>query len=759
MNWTGGSLSRSRKRNNNFSVIQKKHFAKARGALLNGRPPPPRIDLSFFQAPARDGKVSGSMAVAGHPHREHQSSQLTLDHYENVRPVVRQLQSLRPRHTSRANVRSRHTVSQRPLRFPDASGRRSSQARNPSSHSSARSQDHDPETPSSGARNSTVDPPVDELEVKRRELLGTSDWMGLEKMKPVKIKFPDAEDRDLIGKRRCVERNNPAVTSLQHLNRRPVVNTYEKLNMLRASSRTLSSPEKIIIHIGSSDRGSSIRRRDKDGSIKLSSQHGSTPQEMLFEDQESARSRMRHSASTSSGSHQPLAVSDEMLFDRGWSETAPILGTASTTNPIDVERYLSYHSGPRIAMESSQPQKAYTLSSHSDPGNPYGSQYAKEDSIDYPQERLIDPDRIHAVRVNSGVAQGPFGSVQWNVLDSNEKLGIVETPGLPLHQTTAAWSDYYDPHHPMSEPSRRPLSVDQNASNGGPNQASFSRKDIKDCKEPFARATAKELVNLFGKTGASQERPHAVQMNEDPNTERPTISEVLNKDAIQTVMIEQQQQKVREPLRQPQRRQTSPQPDPQPLAEAATTSHLAKPSTPAPPSPPPKPIKDGKKAPADPTPEEDELLWRTFVFGAQNPDDDWTFSNPINRPKLPVKQNSSSSLLPIHDQPHEEGSPITTNGQSQPSLLVEASSSSSSAKSPLSDIPPLLSSSPAHPQPLPSTIAQGVSPSLQPSTNTRYEDESPNSRSYTQHSLQAHASASTLADELARSPAHPLAPP
>ncbi|KAL8736112.1 MAG: hypothetical protein Q9181_002553, partial [Wetmoreana brouardii] len=758
MNWTGGSLSRSRKQNTNLSVIQKKHFAKARGALLNGRPPPPRIDVSSFQAPARDGKVPDSIPVASHPHREHQGSQLTLDHYENVRPVVRQLQSLRPRRTSRACVRSRHPLSQRPLRSPDSAGRRSAQARNTSSHGSARSQNHDPETPRSVARTSTVDSPVDELEAKRRGLLGTSDWMGLEKMKPVKIKFPDAEDRDLIGKRRRVERNHPAVTSLQHPNRRSVVNTYEKLNMLRASSRLLSSPENISIHIGSSDRGSSVRRRDNDGSIKRGSQHGSTPQEMLFEDQESARTRIRKSASTLSGSHQPLAVSEEMLFDREWSETAPVLGTASTAHPIDVEGNPSYRIGLHTAVKSSRSQKAHTLSSNSDSDDLYGSQYAKEDLTDNPQELLIAPDRIHANHASPGVAQGPFESAQSIALDSDEKLDIDEMPGLPPLQTAAAWSEYYDPQQPNFKPSRRPLSIDQNASNRGTNQESTVRKN-EDYEQPFARATAQELANLIRAAGAPQELSYAVQTTEDLNAEHPPIiSEVLNNDAMEPLVVEQQQQRVREPLRQAQTRQTPPQPDPQSPTEAATTNLLAKPSAPAPPSPPPKPTENGKKAPADPTPEEDELLWRTFVFGTQYPDDDWTFSNPINRPIFPAKPSSSSSLLPIHEQRHEEGSPITINDQTQPSLLVEASSSSANPL--LSNIHSFASSSPLHLQPRrPSTTAQGVSPSLQPSTDPRDENGSSHSPSHTQLSLQAHASTSTSVDELARSPTHPLAPP
>ncbi|KAL8907671.1 MAG: hypothetical protein Q9171_005764 [Xanthocarpia ochracea] len=437
----------SRKQNATLSVIQRKHFARARGKLLNGRPPLQQFDIAIFHDVEADNTMPRDTTSAPDLRRERPSTQMTLEEFESLRPVVKQLQSLRPHHSPKHS-----SPAQTQLRCPEYHPSKKRQTNKAGSYSSISVR---------GAEQSIIEAsttPIvsDELEVKRQELLNSFDWVGLEKMKPAQMKFADAEDRDLIGKRRLVPNNHNIKKPMAQQHRRPPNNACEKLNMARASSNLLSSSGKISIHIGSSHRGSSTGWRQNMSSNGGDDRQAHASDEMLFDDQEASKGSMGGSWSTQNARYQSTNTSDEMLFD------------------------------PR--------------------------------SSDGPSQTYLE------------------------------------------HTSTNQISYRQQPHRSDPEASVKPL-------------------------------------------------PQALEIR------------------------------------------------------------------------PPSPEQKGKpQAQVDTTPEEDEILWRTFVFGTEDPANDWTFEKPITKPAMhskPQRTNTSSPLQPISNVANsvqDNNSPVA---RSQPSLLVEASPTSS----------------------------------------------------------------------------------
>lgn len=233
MNWTGGALSRSRNANakESLSVRQKNHFAKARVKLQKGRHSPPEIQYFDFGEWKPQCGVHDDQRSKPGKRTERASSQRTLDQFENVEGVVRKLKSLRPRTDTRkwgrSPINDSHEARKRkrsPINDTEGDVLPSGVAIPPispiiiSSRSPVTSSPNHAEptaTPTSKrlpiSPSSTSDDPdllavLDTVEAKRRKLLEENDWVGVERQKrmskPVNMTFTDAEDRDLIGRRR-----------------------------------------------------------------------------------------------------------------------------------------------------------------------------------------------------------------------------------------------------------------------------------------------------------------------------------------------------------------------------------------------------------------------------------------------------------------------------------------------------------------------------------------------------------------------------
>ncbi|MCJ1456267.1 hypothetical protein MMC28_006627 [Mycoblastus sanguinarius] len=226
MNWQGGSLSRTRNSKSSLSVIQKKHFAKVRGRLQTGQPSPPPIE--FFESGewrAHPNATTGQTQELGRS-RGRARSQRTLDDFDNTAPIARKLGSLKPR-----------VVTRRRERYP------SSIVCSPS------------------IKQRSKLPALNSIEQTRQYLLGKSDWVGVEqKQPPVKIKFADPKDRDLIGKRRRVSKSHDVQLekNSKHLKR---TSLFHKPNSTPHSNDDYWSHGNVSVRIGSAvDR--SVRKGD-----------------------------------------------------------------------------------------------------------------------------------------------------------------------------------------------------------------------------------------------------------------------------------------------------------------------------------------------------------------------------------------------------------------------------------------------------------------------------------------------------------------
>ncbi|KAL8905901.1 MAG: hypothetical protein Q9207_002338 [Kuettlingeria erythrocarpa] len=739
MNWTGGSLSRSRKQNANLNVIQKKHFAKVRGQLLNGRLPPPTLGVSILHDLQQNGIVH-AMASTSARQKERQSSQMTLDEYENVRPVVRKLQSFRPRHT-RMMTPSPPIERQPHSRSAEGNHRSSSRFSHAEPHTQTDQNQNSSRSASSHFGATEVPPAIDDLEAKRRELLGTSDWMGLGKTKPLKIHFPDAEDRDLIGKRRRVDpdqnranRMNPAL--IQNL--RPVSNTYEKLNMRRANPCVPTSPSRISIHIGSSDK-SSLRGMSRDSRRRRrNDRNGPSSDEMLFNGPGSTREIIRNEGSTQDSFRQSEHASDEMLFDREWSGIASPSDQEPPARALDLRQHPPHHPSdpspiityPRADTVSSVFETEYSVESQHagevvcDPYNVsaanafcYPIPVASDRPSGCARTMLRGPElehRTHHSRESNNISQS-----RWNKEDRS-----VEPP-------------------PPEMIKRPPQRDETNAFERLPGQSWTAPLGKHTRGHTLAQATAQELAELFPCKETPRKTPRKVDhgrhrdriqgTGRPESRERENQPEENNRDNA-LVITEKAQQHAAEA--QPQRftpdRTIQPAPCPSQDPPAATTTR-ALPSTPAPapkmtnPDPQAQPLVSQAAGPTPEDDDDDEQIWRTFVFGTENPnDDDWIFDRTITKANLPRLSNlrdNTSSPIPAAN-PSNESSPLR---QTQPSLLAVASSSSSrnappaspsQSSSPTRAQPPSLSSSHADAQPSISPPKTHYSTQAQPATSS-----------------------------------------
>ncbi|KAL8777500.1 MAG: hypothetical protein Q9213_007843, partial [Squamulea squamosa] len=643
MNWTGGSLSRSRKQNANISVIQKKHFARARGKLLNGRPPPQPIDISIFEDVKTDDTVPRSTTTAPHLRRERPSTQMTLEEYEGLRPVVEQLQSLRPRHSSERTPQSHCFQSCSRLRSSEYHQAKPLQRLKANCHGSTGIQGLNVKGARSNAARSTSPPIYEGLDAKRRELLGTFDWVGLEKMKPVRMKFANTEDRDLIGKRRVVKSTHGSETLGMKQYRRPLINAHEKLNMMRANSRLLSSPGKISIHIGSAHRSSSAGHRRTKNSDRGDNQQALTSDEMLFDDQGSFKAAMGAPASSQNALFQSTSNSDEMLFDRVSSHAASQLYLEpSATDQVPYRR-------PSHATNRRMPYNgrlsAHTITSGSESGYSPGTREAEEASDErQPHRKSPDGARLQRSDELAVPELSHFGDKELVLgyrppLEDGHKVSTRQTTGSPFCSTSTQGDECHPTHtttqkltkaSPSAKFSRVPTALVKHwQANTGSTEA-IPKRSHKDLLKP--QNAGNELRRI--------ERPTSVTKAPTPRSLEPPKQDIdWNQGA----------------------------PDPAIKPSAPVLSPITEQT-------------NEPKLPAGPTPEEEEeLLWRKFVFGTEDPAKGWTLEEPVTLPPKAQKTNTSSPLQPVFSTNHNvsdtNNSPIT---QTQPSLLVEASSSTPS---------------------------------------------------------------------------------
>ncbi|KAL8863746.1 MAG: hypothetical protein Q9198_010375, partial [Flavoplaca austrocitrina] len=397
MNWTGGSLSRSRKQNANLSVVQKRHFARARGRLLHERPSPQHIDISIFNdAETDDAMLHGITKSVPNHHRERQGSQMTLDQFENLRPVVKQLQSLRPHCSLETTLPTPSSQPQSHTCYRGDYQTNPLPTKKPRYQGPAYFRKANEKLANSMTRSPITTPPaVDELEAKRRELLATFDWVGLERMKPVRMKFVNAEDRDLIGKRRFVKGHQAANHAYIQQHRTPLLNASDKLNTMRTASHSSASPGKISVRIGSSRRDLSPDRRQHKGLRLIDEYRSPLPDEMLFDDQESFNGVRSASANSKKTIHHSASTSDDMLFGFGSSDSI----TRMSHEPKAADRlhhYQALYLKSQMLSFDSHPSAMNNVSSDSGSGHTLGAPLLEGKSHTHRPQRQRMTDSTHS---------------------------------------------------------------------------------------------------------------------------------------------------------------------------------------------------------------------------------------------------------------------------------------------------------------------------------------------------------------------------
>ena len=226
MNWTGGALPRSRNSNARatLTATQRKHFAKVRGKLLNGPRSPPDLDFSIFNHATRTEEPSFKKSHSTSAHATGDSSQRRLEDYKQIAPVAYRLSSIRPRQNSHDSASPGGRQREGPPSFDLL-------RQHPSVSSASAKVVYQGSTGYQYGRSNIPGEPVklataaeDSFEVRRQELLQREDWVGLANTKPAKIQFTNLHDRQLIGKRRRLEGPGHGLHPQQPLKRRVIYN-------------------------------------------------------------------------------------------------------------------------------------------------------------------------------------------------------------------------------------------------------------------------------------------------------------------------------------------------------------------------------------------------------------------------------------------------------------------------------------------------------------------------------------------------------
>lgn len=195
MNWTGGSLTSSRNAKISVIATQKKHFAKARKRIYDGHHTPVDLDFSIFEPNARIMKRPSTQQASFDTWQLERDGEAKQNLPQNALDGGNVT-------LSKSECMSNHSGDNESATLPC---------------SATRSQRLNEE----GMSRLTGD----QFEAKKKELLAMRDWCGLESTRPVKMTFEDPADRDMIGRRRRIDKEEASSTERRshhhHQLRRP----------------------------------------------------------------------------------------------------------------------------------------------------------------------------------------------------------------------------------------------------------------------------------------------------------------------------------------------------------------------------------------------------------------------------------------------------------------------------------------------------------------------------------------------------------
>lgn len=712
MNWTGGALPRSRNGNAKATLtnLQKKHFAKVRGKLLSAPASSPEFDPAIFKD-AGNRHSRPQQDTSRKATRQKHQTQTRLEAYDNVAPVVRKLASIRP-YKSYASPHNGSMYGRASLGLR-AQATHPSQSHGEGAEHSLRH--HFGQHNSFEVQLPHPDPSTESFEAKRQDLLRRTDWVGLANTKPVEIRFSTAEERDRIGKRRRPDSAEQKPHQSQ-LNKRqcPAYNLFEEGRPPQWYGKPSSSLGDISIRIWESEEGDNTQSR-RPAHVAKQYTYGSTP--------------------------------DEMLFDRELSIQGSVHGQ-------DVELTARLH--PTVTETSSVSARHSQANGRITPASMQTSwagfsPWAEVEDMMIRVKQEPDPDE-HKMNLREAA---PVGHAPH--LNDKPWAGI---PGLPLI---------------FSGNSQEPIEV----SSGSDSASVMESEHYAPVQDETNGTTATRNYQVTPSKTDHNVRPHGelISFKSSRRNEyhSPRLKGPFHESAdIQELSAGEANWRAEGPGREEETLDmpvqmgtyTAPEPKmssmswwvadkesrtPAKTLETPKNVSAVRAAAPSPPMPP-----------RSPTPADEELIWRKFVFGSSDADPGWTLEDPTSN--LPIPNTKS---------PDHSSSPTMTSNLNQSSLLTEAPSSSH----PLISTTTIRSSSPDHY----SLAAQpSTTQSLHPfdSTSSSYFTTTPSLPSHplrspsqtlspSKSSLQAQAPASTSpprtqhtlpslsSDELATTPARP----
>ena len=635
MNWTGGHLSRSKNARGSLTAKQKAYFAKARARLESGRLPRPAVQSFDLGGWKPTIKITSSPR-SSHQSRGHSPKQATLHDFENVEPLARKLDTLKPRVMSSKQKRSplqpsinktaeAHGGDADPIVVgsSQSSSSVSSEPSNTSRMSKQRPEDHQAAT-LSGATS---------MEEKRRRLLGMNDWVGIHQprpaSKPVKMTFADPADRDLIGKRRKVERTDIQPPERRRQLPRAAPSLTMNAGAIPAAQDQYYSVDDVSVRIGSAVDRSTARTSRLPGEI-----HSQFSDEILdngallsiHPPPSSSRSHNeRQSGSLRSSNHRrrevltPSALMGESSSHGSHPRSQvlverPMLLSSSTKNPTDMKDWQgSEHSKSELVPE-------YL------PIQDLGSRLVSDDSP-YHQAPNLEDD---LARPNNGFAcskadvvqprpRRPKEPIEPKVLSTN----VTSIRDQPNHEFPAVTTPY-EPRWNLEVPATqtRRAATRQKSDNESLPATILQKEDDNHMTGHFS--SANQVI---------QEVPQVSRRRSELRTQPETA---LGKQCEGAPPFHKQSEAT-------SLRRESPLQD----TMAVTTKGLAKIET---------LLKKPTEANLPETTEDDEALWRKFVFGDDSSSND---ENP---------QDTNADFEPLNSKSNRYAC-------TQPSLIAEVDTS------------------------------------------------------------------------------------
>lgn len=699
MNWTGGKLCRSRNANSSVSAKQKNHFAKVRANLQSthsSSPKRPPFDIGHWRPDYETTHLSPS---ASSQHYGHSQRQTILEDFENVRPLVRKLQTLnqpndshkrkRPAMEHRIHHSKTENSGDRAM-SPIVISSRPSSASSAQSSAPAIATNEDPlEVDSLGTSGLTS------IEAKRCRLLQMEDWVGVERrhLKPAHMTFTEVEDRDMIGKRRQTKKAHQVTRDATQRppKRKPYV---EEPRHLGALSQDFGVGQ-MSIRIGSAvDR----------------SQASVSSGEMLFDSDVQAQDQRRLPAAPviQPGELGSLPLSNQT--HREIRASSAIMDDLSSVAAISQPRGMRPLPQPALRRRD-----IYTPSGSTDRSSSFdfvsqlpGESPPKNEGLRLP---ILDKD-------NNETNQGrePSTALAFERAQEEQSFRLVfentpQPPGLDWTDSEPIVRDFAHPNvapplapfktspisraryistpdgdagaddSPFESLESRPASLG-NATNHIPeNDASTGRWQHTKRSDQVAGTGDPRTNPESSEVPENEMQPPARRKSLDKNKQQPNQEEesIWRSFTMTDEMEETKSFKAR--------------PTSNNTGEEPTTNqhrnHNAKSSTPKPKPHPPI--------------DEEEQIWRAFIFSDDddnNPNNEWTLEDPPPLIQSPAPSNptrtqpsmiAEASTSPLKQNPHlHEASPSETSGQ----LEQGFSSRLDSATSHSSDILAEVSSSP-----------------------------------------------------------------